>query len=77
MRRPYVRYRCLYCNHAQPRVLNRGPQRQLWCAVCACIRPFMRVKQRFTATTWPPPVREDTPRALCGLGGGEHDQEGY
>ena len=61
MRHPEARYRCLYCQKAAMKAVDHGPQRQLWCAVCACRRPFMRVEQRITATTWPPPAREDTP----------------
>ena len=61
MRQAYVRYRCLYCHQAEQYVVDRGSQRQLWCAVCACQRPFMREEQRITATQWPPPAREGTP----------------
>ena len=61
MRHPRVRYRCLHCHQGEQNVVDRGPQRQLWCAVCACQRPFVREEQRITATTWPPPAREERP----------------
>jgi len=59
MRHPYACYRCFHCLYAIPNMRDYGPQRQLWCTVCACQRPFVRVEQRITATTWPPPARED------------------